>query len=186
MKHQNKAFKHLLSCTEASSASVNTFSKRIWRNDKNKLVLHAGFLPDFHFNVAIMAALWLMLFVSFISLHSEEHQHCATTVLKGLIQNTHLCFLGVTKVLLATGVLFKMIVSFLAELLLCPFNPCKTGMRRMALVFISHVNYLYQLLCWPLSGWRWEMSPHIMATSRRHVVWAFTAMKGGGSKTVAR
>lgn len=35
-----------------------------------------GFLSDFHFNVAMMAALWLMLFVSFILLHRGEHQHC--------------------------------------------------------------------------------------------------------------
>lgn len=188
MKHQNKAFKCLFGCTEASSASVNSFSKRIWGNDKNRLLLHTGFLWDFHFNVAMMAALWLMLFVSFIFLHSREHQCCTTLVLRGLIlSKIHTCiFGGLLKCIWPPGALFKRIVSFPGELLLCPLNPCKARMRRMALVFILHVNYLYQLLCRPLLGWRWEMSPHIMGTSCRHVVWAFTAMRGGGSKTVTR
>lgn len=113
-----------------------------------------GFLWDFHFNVAMMAALWLMLFVSFILFHSGKHQHRTTLFLRGLIlSKIHTCvFWGVTKVHLAVGALFKMIASFLGESLLCPLKPCKTGMGRMALVFISHVNYLCQLLCWPLSG----------------------------------
>lgn len=48
MKHQNKALKCLFGCTEAS-ASVNSFSKRIWGNDKNRLLLHAGLSLRFPF-----------------------------------------------------------------------------------------------------------------------------------------
>lgn len=58
-----------------------------------------GSLWHFHFNVAMMAALWLLLFVSFILLHSGEHQRCTTLVFRGLIfSKIHTCvFWGVYK-----------------------------------------------------------------------------------------
>lgn len=188
MKHQNKAFMCFFLVAQRRRLHFLTASQRESEEMiKTGFYFTPGFLWDFHFNVAIMAALWLMLFVSFILLHSGEHLHCTTQVFRGLVlSKIHTpVFFGGYKGAFA-GALFKMIASFLREWLLCPLNPCKTGMRRMALVFISHVNYLYQLLCRPLSGWRWEMSPQIMGTSRRHVVWASPAMRGGGSKIVTR
>lgn len=115
MKRRHEAFKCLLiaqkHCLHLLTASKRECEEMI----KNSLLLHNRAFWDFHLSVITMAALWLMLFVSFMLIHSREHQHCTTLVLRGLIlSKTHTCvFWGVTKVHLAAGALFKGIASFL-------------------------------------------------------------------------
>lgn len=98
-----------------------------------------------------------------------------------LAQNTHLCFLGLHECIWPSR-LVQNNRLLLGELLLCPLNLCEAGMKGVALVFISPVNYWYLPLRWLLSGWRWEMSPRIMGTSRRHVVWAMAERREAGAK----
>lgn len=101
----------------------------------------------------MIAALWLMLFVSFILSQSGEDQYCTAPPERlDLAQNTHLCFLGGRHKCIWPSCLVQNNCFLLGKLLLCPLNLCAAGMKEMALVFISHVNYWYQLL----SGWRWE------------------------------
>lgn len=145
MKHQNKAFKCLFGCTEASSASVNSFSKRIWGNNKNRLLLRTRLLSEISIS---MWPWWLLCDWCYLSLSSCSVAGSTSTVQPWSSEAwshpkyTPVFLLGGgCKEHLAIGALFKIIASFLGELFLCPLNPCKTGTKRMALVFISHVNY---------------------------------------------
>lgn len=57
-----------------------------------KTTLEQALSWDFHFTVPVIAALWLMLFVSFILSKSREDQHCTAPVLGGLISpKIHTC-----------------------------------------------------------------------------------------------
>lgn len=149
MKHQNKTFKCLFGCTEASSASVNSLSKRIWGNNKNRLLLHTELFAEISIS---MWPWWLLRDWSYLSLSSCSVAGSTSTVqpwsseARSCPKYTPGLFLGRgggggAIVHLAIGALFKIVTFFLGELLLCPLNPCKTGIRRKALVFISHVNY---------------------------------------------
>lgn len=109
----------------------------------------------------VIAALWLMLFVSFILSQSREDQHCAAPVLWGLISpKIHTCVFS-EWLLWSSSRCVQNNCLLLGELLPCPLNPCEAGMKGVALVFISPVNYWYLPLPWHLSGWRWKMSSHI-------------------------
>lgn len=140
---------------------------------------------DFHFTVPVIAAVWQMLFVSFILSQKQGgstlYSPCPRRL--DLAQNTHLCFLGLHECIWPS-LLVQNNRLLLGELLLCPLNLCEAGMKGVALVFISHVNYWYLPLRWLLLGWRWETSLHIMGASHRHAVWAAAAKKEDRSKTV--
>lgn len=77
MKHQNKAFKCLFGCTEASSASVNSFSKRIWGNNKNRLLLRTRLLSEISIS---MWPWWLLCDWCYLSLSSCSVAGSTSTV----------------------------------------------------------------------------------------------------------
>lgn len=127
MKHQNKAFKCLFGCTEASPASVNSFSKRIWGNNKNRLLLHTELFAEISIS---MWPWWLLCDWSYLSLSSCSVAGSTSTVQPRPSEarpcpKTHLFFGGGAIEHLAIGALFKIVTFFLGELLLCPLNPCK-------------------------------------------------------------
>lgn len=65
---------------------------------ESKEITKTGFYfapGSFYFTVPMIAALWLMLFVSFILSQSREDQHCTAPVLGGLIlPKIHTCVFG--------------------------------------------------------------------------------------------
>ena len=68
---------------------------------------------DFHFTVPVIAAVWLMLFVSFILSQSREDQHCTAPVLGGLISpKIHTCVFWDYMSAFGHLSLFKIIASF--------------------------------------------------------------------------
>lgn len=189
MKHQNKAFMCLFDCEEVYKKQrlhLLTVSQRECKEvTKNRLLLWTRLFPcDFHFTVPVIAALWLMLFVPFILSQSGEDQHCTAPRPQRLElnQNTHLCLLGLHECIWPYRCVPNN-CSLLQELLPCPLKPGEARMKGVALVFISPVNYWYLPLRWLLSRWRWKMSPHIMGTACRHVVWAVAGKREDGSKT---
>lgn len=139
MKHQNKAFKCLFGCTEASSASVNSFSKRIWGNNKNRLLLHTRLFAEISISMWLW---WLLCDWCYLSLSSCSVAGSTSTVqppgpeAQSCPKYTPVFFClffegwgGAIKHL-AIGALFKIITFFLGKWLLCPWNPCKMGMKK--------------------------------------------------------
>lgn len=104
MKHQNKAFKCLFDCggggdlTKRQRLHLLTASQRECKEiTKSRLfTLDPALSCDFHFTVPVIAAVWQMLFVSFILSQKQGgstlYSPCPRRL--DLAQNTHLCFLG--------------------------------------------------------------------------------------------
>lgn len=90
-------------------------------------------------------------------------------------KNTHLCFLGLHECI-RTSRHVRNNRLLLERITAVSIKPCEAGMKGVALVFILPVNYWYlpphTPILWILPGPGWKMSPCIMGTSRRHVVWA--------------
>ena len=124
------------------------------------------YILNLHFTVAAMAALWQMLFVSFILSQDTEDQQCPLPLSWAWsCPDTFSVFFGLHEWVWAfPSCVGNNRLSF-GGLLLWPLNLCEAEMKRVALVFISPVNYWYILLRNVSQGLRWEDSTEVVGRS---------------------